>query len=60
MFVESWKLGIDFTRKVKQELAKRLENYEEFFCEETNQVRRLKIDELSIEQERNPITCISR
>ena len=31
-----------------------MENYEEFVCEGTNQVRHLKIDELSLPQERDP------
>ena len=40
--------------KVKLEQAKRLENYEEFVAKRQNQVRHLKIDDLSIQQESDP------
>ena len=43
-------------KKIAQELAKKLKNYEEFAAEKTDRARQLRIDELSVQQERNPTT----
>ena len=39
-----------------QEIAKQLNNYEESVAKETDRARQLRIDELSLQQERNPTT----
>ena len=43
------------SKNVTHELAKKLKNYEECF-EDSHRARQLRIDELSMQQERNPTT----
>ena len=55
-YLESSKLETASSRKIAQEIAKKLRKWKRICCEVTDRARQLRIDKLSMQQERNPST----
>ena len=53
---ETWRGETESSNNVAQELAKKLRNYEGSVAKKQMEPRQLRIDELSVHQERNPTT----
>ena len=54
--MENWKWGIDSAEKIKQHIAKKIEELWRICCEETDRARQARIDVLCMHQKRNPTT----
>ena len=54
--MENWKCGIDSSQKIKQN-CQEIAELRRICCEETDRARQARIDELSMQQKRNPATA---
>ena len=54
--MEKWNWEMGSSKKIMQEIPKKIEELRRICCEETDRARQARIDELSMHHERNPET----